>query len=141
MQTTEFFRSLRQSWWVKILAEHDTEPSELCSAATKIVLGVQLLFPTSTFQGRAFDDLRAVPEWALGLILFTIGTAHAYALRDGSVKWRKSATWLGGAIWFLFAITFLHTIPTSFTAWLFVMFFLGSIWCYVRLNWLGRISA
>ena len=126
---------LRNTWWGKILAEHDTEPTELAGGLMKVVLGSQLIAPVDTFSNSpAFHDLTILPEWLWGLLLIGFGVGHWFALRHGYRPWRRLASAIGFLIWFALGATFLHAAPNSLGAWVFLLAALGQCWCYVRLG-------
>lgn len=127
--------ALRGSWWGKILAVHDTEPTELAGGLMKLVIGSQLLLPLETFSTSvAFRDLSILPEWLWGSLLAIIGILHLAALRDGYRPWRRVASAVGCVLWFALGTTFLHATPGSLGAWVFILAALGQAWCYVRLG-------
>lgn len=126
---------LRTSWWGRILAEHDTEPTEFAGGLMKLVLGSQLVAPVETFTNSAsFRDLSVLPEWLWGVLLLIFGFGHMFAIRDGHRKWRRWASGIGFLIWFALGATFLHASPNSLGAWVFLLAALGQMWCYVRLG-------
>jgi hypothetical protein len=126
---------LRHSWWGLILAEHDTEPTELAGGLMKLVLGSQLILPLDTFATSAtFRDLTVLPEWAWGALLIVIGVGHLAALRNGNRSWRRWGSGVGFLLWFSLGATFLHASPNSLGAWVFLLAAVGQMWCYVRLG-------
>lgn len=128
-------RSVRQSWWGKILAELDTEPHELSGGLLKIVIGAQLIGPWSTFgSSPAYADLAILPEFFWGWFLIAIGVAHLLALRSGYLAWRRWACFGGFVIWFSFGATFVHANPTSLGWVVFAYAGAWQLWAHVRLG-------
>lgn len=126
---------MRSSWWGRILAEHDTEPTELSGGALKVMLGFWLLLPWQTFSSSpTFERLAVVPEWLWGGVLLSIGVGHLAALHDGYAPWRRGASLAGFLIWFSMAVTFVFANPPAMGWLLFMLAALAQGWCYIRLR-------
>jgi hypothetical protein len=126
---------LSDSWWGRILAEHDTEPAELSGGALKIALGFWLLLPWQTFTSSpTFESLAVVPEWIWGGVLVCVGVMHLAALRDGYRVWRRGACLVGFLVWFSMACTFVIANPPAMGWLLFMLSALQQGWCYIRLR-------
>jgi hypothetical protein len=127
---------LRYSWWGRILAEHDSEPTELSGGLLKIVVGFWLILPLQTFSGGpAFGTISVIPEdiWALFLVI--IGSGHLAALANGHPAWRRWAALVGCFVWCAMGSTFLWASPSSIGPLLFLGAGVSQAWCYVRLGY------
>ena len=126
---------IRNSWWGLILAEHDTEPTELASAILTSLLGLFLLAPADTFAvGRIYSFLALLPETFWGVLLIVVGVLQGVMLRTGWRSARRAMAMAGFVIWSWFGISFLMG-NSSNTGW--VVYFLaaaGMGWVYVRLG-------
>ncbi len=124
--------ALRTFWWGRILAEHDTEPTELAGGLMKLLIGGWLLLPHDTTS--TFSLLTIAPEWAWGVVMALLGGGHWFALRDGYVRWRRAAAMLGFLVWFYLALTALWFNPASLGFALFSGLAVSQSWVYVRLG-------
>ena len=131
------------SWYGRILAEHDTEPSELLSGALKVTLGLHLLWPGQTFAGNTllYGDMAILPEWAWGMLFVAVGVGHLGALRNGNASWRRWAAFAAFLVWSSLGFTFLHTQATALVGPTFAVLAVSSGWVYVRLGILARGGA
>ena len=128
-------RALRGSWWGQILAEHDTEPTELAGGLLKVVIGGWLLLPLQPFEASAtFTQLDVLPEWAWGLALLAVGCGHLWAVWDGYVPWRRAASMLGFCVWFTLAVLAGWFNLAGLGLPLFALLAAGQGWAYVRLR-------
>ena len=127
--------ALVESWWGRILAEHDTEPTELGSSFLKLFLGLLLIVPVSTFSATpVYGLLNLMPEWLWALVLIVIGLIHLIALRSGHRQRRRMSAAIGFVIWSCFSLSFLIGNPTN-TGWIvYLTAASGQAWCYVRLS-------
>lgn len=78
--------------------------------------GLWLLAPWDTFSGApGWAAMAAVmPEWAWGLLLLALGSAHlALAQRHAPLVWRRVLNAIGAAVWFGIAIGFGLSSPTG----------------------------
>lgn len=126
---------LRQSWWGKILAEHDTEPTELSGGCLKVLLGLTLLSPLQTFTASpAFATLSVFPEWVWGSGLVVLGVVHVVALWAGQRYWRARAATAGFVTWGVIGFTFWHANPASIGAVPFIVASAQQLWCSIRLG-------
>jgi len=133
---------LAQTWWGRILSEHDTEPTELSGGLLKLVLGVVLVAPFDTFGNSvAFRDLSLLPEWLFGMLFICIGIGHLAVLRNGSEYWRRQFAGIGAGVWLALSGIFLHAVPSSWAAWVFLLAGVWQCWCYVRLRGPVRSAA
>jgi hypothetical protein len=130
----------RSFWWVKILIDHDTEPTELFSGVTKILLGLFLIAPWSTFASapKLYGDMAGVPESAWGALLVAVGVGHLFALRDGQIGWRRAAAFVSFLVWVSFGGTFIHTAPTAMIGWILIALSLWLGWVYIHLGIVAR---
>lgn len=134
-----FLRGLRdrisRSWWGRILAEHDIEPTELSGGTLKIVVGFWLVLPLQTFSSApAFGVISVIPENLWALFLVVIGAGHLAALANGHPAWRRWAAFVGCFIWSAMGITFIWANPAGIGPLLFLGAGLSQAWCYVRLG-------
>jgi hypothetical protein len=130
---------LRYSWWGKILAEHDTEPTEFGGGLLKIAIGTQLLLPIDTFStSNSFKTLSVLPEWIWGLILVVLGSVHLAALYSNSRVWRSRTAKMGFVIWFSISTTFWLANPSSLGAVVFLFAGLAQGWVSIRLSLPGK---
>lgn len=130
---------IQASWWARILAEHDTEPTELAGGALKVVIGVWLLLPARTFSSSpAFGVISVIPENYWGVFLVVIGIGHLAALRNGHPAWRRYAALVGCFVWCSMGLTFLVANPSGIGSLTFLAAGIAQGWCYSRL---GRLSA
>lgn len=125
---------IRHSWWGKILAEHDTEPTEVASGVMKVGLGLFLLLPGQTFTNPVYALLAALPEPLWGGILVVLGVVHILAVRDGSRVWRRRMALAGFLMWCLFTLSFAlgNILNTGCVVYGLLAF--GQGWCYIRLG-------
>ena len=128
-------RWLVTSWWGRILAEHDTEPTELGSAFLKVLLGVFLLLPLDTFgSSTVYDFLGLLPEVFWGALLLAVGLLHLAALRTGHWSWRHYMALAGFVVWSCFGISFLLGNRASTGDVVYFLAAVGMGWVYVRLG-------
>jgi hypothetical protein len=126
---------IQRSWWALILAEHDTEPTELSGGLLKAVIGFWLLLPVQTFSNApAFEAVSVIPESAWGVFLVVVGVLHLAALRNGHAGWRRWAALIGCFIWCAMGLTFMAANPAGIGPLLFVGAGLAQGWCYSRLG-------
>ncbi|HEX5204804.1 MAG TPA: hypothetical protein VFW27_33210 [Actinoplanes sp.] len=126
---------VRGSWWGRILAEHDTEPTELAGGLMKVLLGLVLLTPLDTFGGaRVYGMLSALSEPAWGAIMLLFGAAHLLALRSGRPSWRRTMCLAGFMIWFTWSVSFWLGNPSNTGGVVYALAALAQAWCYVRLS-------
>lgn len=131
---------MARTWWGKILAEHDTEPTEFSGGLLKVLVGAWLLMPWSTFASSpTFETVEVIPEWAWGSLLVTTGIGHWLALRNGSVRWRRLACLIGFVFWFAFGTTFWIANPRGFAVVVYGLLAAQQGWAYVRLTILQRV--
>lgn len=127
--------SILDSWWGRVLAEHDTEPTELSGGLLKVVIGAWLLLPMQTFSSApAFGTISVIPENLWGLFLVVIGIGHLAALRNGHPAWRRYAAFVGCFIWSAIGLTFLAANPVGIGSLLFLGAGIAQGWCYSRLG-------
>lgn len=133
-------QKLRLTWWGKILAECDTEPTELIMGGfLKWSVGTWLFLPLDSFASSpTFSTLRELgqefPEYFVAIALMSLGAAHMLILRNGNRTLRKYASFIGALIWFSLAFTFIWSNPAAFGAMLFLAAAICQGWCYIRLG-------
>lgn len=123
--------TLQTSWWGRILAEHDTEPTELAGGFMKVLLGLWLLSNDTT---STFSQLTVAPEWLWGVALVAIGVGHWLALRDGYIRWRRAAAMLGFLVWFCLGVTALLVNSSSLGGAIYLSLAVWQGWAYLRLG-------
>ena len=132
---------ITQTWYARILAEHDTEPVELFSGTLKAVIGLWLILPFETLRSGgdgAFDRLEIGPEWLWGSIFLALGGGHLLAVRDGSRGWRRAASMTAFGVWFGLASLALWANPYALGFPFFLLLSVQQAWAYLRL---GRAPA
>jgi len=123
------------SWWGRILAEHDTEPTEFAGGVLKLALGIWLAFPFSTvFSSPTFRVMQVAPEWGWATLLISIGTFHLWALRGGYIRWRWAASTIGFVVWFSLASMFLVSNIAAIGWILFMGAAAAQCWVSIRLG-------
>lgn len=126
----------RYSWWGKILAEHHTEPTELLLGGfLKWVVGTWLFLPFDTFSSSpTFASLDLFPEMAWAIFLMIFGAIHMGVLKQGSIHYRKYASFGGMLIWAALSFTFIVTNPPAFGSMLMLVAAISQGWCFIRLD-------
>lgn len=130
-----FRESLRSSWWGRILAEHDTEPTELSGGMLKVSIAAWLVLPTTALTP-IFGVIALVPETYWSLFLMVVGVGHLVALRNGHPSWRRWGSLVGFFVWCALGITLLVNGAVGLTPMLFLGAGLSQGWCYIRLGYL-----
>lgn len=126
---------LTSAWFAPILAEHDTEPTELAGGTLKVAMGLWLLLPFDTFgSSPTFATLAVLPEWTWAIVLIGLGGFHILALRSGDRDARRLASMIGYLVWFSFAMVFVATNPPAIGWLAFLLAGLGQLWCSLRLG-------
>lgn len=128
---------LRKTWWGAILADMDTEPSELLTGAFLIwLLGLWMFLPYDTFRSSpTFAMIGYLAPEALWAVLFlSFGALQMIILRQGSRYWRGVMSFLGCMLWSSLTSSFIYTNPGGI-GW--ILFFSAAVsqgWCYIRLR-------
>lgn len=126
---------IRYSWWGRIFAEMDTEPTELGGGLLKVAIGVQLLLPLSTFgTSVSFQTLSIFPEWAWGMVLVLLGAIHLMALQSGKHGPRRWTARMGAFVWMSISATFWIANPASLGAVIFFFAGVAQGWASTRLT-------
>lgn len=126
---------LRASWWGRVLAEHDTEPTELSGGLLKVSLAIWLLLPPTAI-GPAFGFVALIPELYWSIFLLVVGVGHLVALRNGHPAWRRWGCLVGFFVWCSLAVTLLVNGVVGIGPVLFIGAGLSQGWCYIRLGYL-----
>lgn len=134
-----FLRGLRdrlsQSWWGRILAEHDTEPTELSGGLLKVTIAFWLLLPWQSISP-AFGAASHIPEIWWSIFLVVVGVGHLAALRNGYPAWRRWGALVGFFVWCSLAISLWANGVVGLAPLLFLGAGLSQGWCYVRIGYL-----
>lgn len=129
-----FVDALRFSWWGRILAEHDTEPTELSGGLLKVSISLWLLLPVTSLSP-VFGVVALVPELWWSIFLMVVGVGHLAALRNGYVAWRRWGCFVGFFVWCSLGITLYINGAVGLTPLLFLGAGFSQGWCYVRLGY------
>lgn len=131
-----------RSWWGRILAEHDTEPTELRGGFLKVLVGLWLILPFQTFSGSpSFGVISVIPENLWAIFLVVIGIGHLMALANGEPNWRRWSALVGCFVWSAMGITFLWANPAGIGSMLFLVAGIEQGWVYSRIGGLERSAA
>lgn len=92
----------------KLFFQYDWEIVEIQGATFKIVWGIWLMLPFSTFKDLAVYDALAkvAPESAWGFIVMTLGILHLMAISSGSIFWRRALILIACMFWIFIAMAF-----------------------------------
>lgn len=127
---------LRASWWGRILAEHDTEPTELSGGLLKVTIAFWLLMPFQSLSP-AFGAVTLIPEFWWSIFLLVVGIGHVTALRDGFPAWRRWGCLVGVFVWGALAISLWSNGVVGLAPLLFFGACLSQGWCYIRLGYIA----
>jgi hypothetical protein len=118
-----------------VLAEHDTEPTEMFGGLLKLLLAAVLILPHGTFESsRVYGMLSALPEPVWAAVLLVFGVVHLAAIRGGDRGRRRMMSLAGFLIWFTWAASFFEGTPTNTGGVVYMLAALMQGWCYVRLG-------
>jgi hypothetical protein len=127
--------TIKTSWWGLILAEHDTEPTEMFGGLMKLLLAVLLLVPVDTFnRSSVYGLLSVLPEPVWGAVMLVFGGVHLLSLRHGNRHWRRWMALAGFLIWFSWSVSIFVGAPSSTGGVVYLLAALAQGWVYVRLG-------
>lgn len=127
--------AIRRSWWGRILAEHDTEPTELSGGILKVAIAFWLVLPWQTL-GPAFGAVSLIPELWWAVFLMVVGIGHLAALRNGFPAWRRWGSLVGVFVWCSLAISLWLNGSLGLAPLLFLGAGLSQGWVYCRLGYI-----
>lgn len=128
---------LSRTWWGRMLANCDTEPTELLMGGfLKWLVGTWLMLPLQSLQGSpTFSGLtEMLPEPVWGLILMVLGATHMMSLYNGSIRYRRWSCFISMSLWAGMTFYSLWVNPPAFGVTLFLTAAICQGWCCTRLQ-------
>lgn len=123
------------SWWMRILQEHDTEPTELSGGVLKVTIALWLLGPWQALSP-AFGAVSMIPEIWWAVFLMVVGVGHLAAIRNGHPAWRQWGSLVGVFVWSSLAVSLWVNGVVGLAPLLFLGAAFSQAWCAIRLGWL-----